>query len=78
VNAILTYPDDPVEYEFDVPLAPMDPEKYEPESLYPTLFGIPCGCPNCDKAHVAVFERQGFRLHDDGNIAVYKFVDVMY
>jgi hypothetical protein len=79
VKAIVVYPDDPQlgEVEIDVPLAPVDrPENFEPESLYPQWLNIPAECPHCAGNHLVMFERKGFRLHDDGQIAVYHFIGV--
>ena len=79
MKAIIIYPDDPSlgEVEIDVPLAPVeDPTDFQPESLYPAVLNIPAICPNCSEEHFVMFKRVGFRLHDDGQIAVYHFIGV--
>jgi len=76
MKAILTFPEDMgiADVEVDVPLAGVEePELYEPESLYPARMYLPGTCPDCHMLHPLIYERQGFRLHDDGQIAVYRF-----
>jgi hypothetical protein len=78
VRAILTYPDDSTEHDFDIPVLEIEePTVFTPESLYPMVIEIPSTCGNCNNVHLAVFKRQGFRLHDDGNVPVYRLVDVI-
>lgn len=79
MKAIIIYPNNPEvgEIEIDVPIAPVDdPSRYEPESLYPAILNIPGQYRACNKIHLVRYDRKGFRMHDDGQIAVYHFVDV--
>jgi hypothetical protein len=80
VKVIIVYQDGEKleETELDVPLAPVeDPSEFAPESLYPVIINIPGLCPNCSEIHITVCERKGFRMHDDGEVAVYHVVGVM-
>ena len=75
---IYTSKDGEKEFETDVPLAPVeDPSKYEQESLYPSAIHLHGLCSDCDIIHLAFCERVGFRLHDDGQIAVYRLIGVI-
>lgn len=77
MKAIVIFPEDMniADTEIDVPLASVDdPTLYQPESLYPAMLHMPGTCPQCSLFHLITYIRKGFRIHDDGQIAVYEYV----